>query len=296
MKWGVIWISVFLVLSACEKSDIYPYSEEDPDRYRLIKISNFGNSADTEPSTFVDLEYDDHGNLIRESLYDFPNTLFTYKEYDYENNLLKEKRIYDGEVGSLRLGTYRIYTYDNSKLIKEELYLSNGTFRYSKHYEYDGSNLVNTYKFDDKLGIYHQYRYTYNSQDLVTLEERFMYDQQLDDYTKYQYDDRWRVSKTELFHPDHTIIQTREYIYTGSSTLPAEELYYDADGQLSQQWQFVYDDLWNLTETNKVTSNGIRPLSKKKYLGKLLIEQIQYAFNFGYSEWWVTRYEYEEIR
>ena len=144
MKRGIILISMILGLACCEKASINPLSDNElnTDNYRLVKILNYGSTSDSEPNTFVDIEYDSNGNLIKESLYDYPNTLFTYRKYYYENNLLKEKRVYDGQVGNLQLGTYRVYQYENSKLIKEELFLSDGTSKYTKHYEYDGDNLV----------------------------------------------------------------------------------------------------------------------------------------------------------
>lgn len=291
MKRGIILISMILGLSCCEKTDINPLS----DNFRLVKILNYGSTSDSEPNTFVDIEYDRNGNLIRESMYDYPNTLFAYKEYDYENNLLKEKRVYDGQVGYLQLGTYRVYEYENSKLTKEELFLSNGTSKYTKHYEYDGDNLVNTYKFNDELGVHHQYKYKYNQDNLVTLEETYMYDQQLDGYTKYHYDEKLRLIKTEIYDYDESIIQTQVHKYVGNSTLPTEELIYDSQDELSQQRELLYDEFDNQTEIIIVDERGSHSLFKKTYNGNLLIEFIQYAPSWGYTEWFVTRYEYEEI-
>jgi hypothetical protein len=143
----VLLISVF----SCTK-DEYEDLISEPENYRLSKVLNYGSSSDSEPNTFMDLEYDENGNLQRESLYDYPSTLFTYREYDYDsNNLLIEKRNYDGQVGNLRLGTYTKYEYENGNLIKEELYSKNGTLKRTKFYEYENGNLINTYKLDDKL-------------------------------------------------------------------------------------------------------------------------------------------------
>jgi hypothetical protein len=283
---------VCFALTGCEKGDIYPLT----DNYRLVKILNYGSTSDSEPNTFVDLEYDNNGNLIKESMYDYPNTLFTYKEYDYENNLLKKKRIYQGQVGNLYLGTYRVYEYENSKLIKEELFLSNGTSKYTKHYEFSGDNLVNTYKFNDKLGIHHQYKYEYNSDNLVILEETYMYNQLRGGFTKYYYDDKLRLTKTEIFNYDETIRQTEEHKYIGNSASPAELLIYDSQGELTQQRELLYDDFGNQTEMRIIDEQGSHSLFKKTYNGNLLIEHIRYAPNFGYSEWTVTRYEYSKIK
>ena len=265
IKRGTILILIILGLSSCEKTDFNAVLENEliTDNFRLVKILNYGSTSDSEPNTFVDIEYDSNGNLIKESLYDYPNTLFTYREFDYENNLLKEKRVYDGQVGNLQLGTYRIYEYENSKLTKEELFLSNGTSKYSRHYEYAGDNLVNTFKLNDELGVHHQYKYKYNEDNLVTLQERYMYDQQRDSYTKYNYDDKLRLIKTEIFNYDETIIQTQEHKYVGNSTLPTEELIYDSQGELSQQRELFYDEFGNQTEIIVVDERGSHSLLKK---------------------------------
>ena len=288
----VLLISVF----SCTK-DEYNDLFSEPENYRLIKVLNYSSSSDSEPSTFMELNYSENGNLQRESLYDYPSTLFTYRTYDYDsNNLLKEKKIYDGQVGNLSLGTYAKYEYENGNLIKEELYLANGTLKRTEHYEYEGANLVNTYKVDDELGIHHQYKYTYNDLNLLILEENFMYDQELSSFTKYSYDDNSRLIKTEIFNPDETIPQTVEHKYTGNNTLPNEEIYYDSDGNLTQRRQLIYDAFKNLTETKIITDEATNTLFKKKYNGKLLIEYITYAPTWGYTEWTVTRYEYEKIK
>jgi hypothetical protein len=206
MKRSIVLFSIILAISSCEKTNDYP----SLDNFRLTKILNFNNSTDLEPSGFVNLEYDESGNLIKESLYDFPNTLYTYREYDYENNVLTEKRIYDGQVGNLRLSTYRKYEYENKKLIKEELHSSDGSLKYTTHYEFVGDNLKTTYNENDELGIHHQYKYTYNDLNILILEERFMYDQQLEVITKYLYDNNNRITKSEIYDSIGTKIKTEE--------------------------------------------------------------------------------------
>jgi hypothetical protein len=265
------------------------------DEYRLVRILNYNTSTDLDNYSFTDLEYDGNGNLCKESLYDYPATLFTYREYSYENNLLKEKRIFDGAVGNLQLGTYEQYTYENSNLVKEELFLSDGTLRYTTHYEYAGKNLMNTYKVSDDLGIHHQIKYTYNSLNLVVREESYMYNRELEEFTKYYYDDQLRLIKTEIFSADSSVIQTQENKYVGNSTSPSEINFYNSSGMLAFKHQYIYDDLENLTETRIIDGQCTHILEKNKYDGYLLIEHIQYIPSFGYAEWYVTRYEYSKI-
>ena len=279
----------------CTK-DEYDDLFSDPENYRLIKVLNYNNSSDSDPSTFMELKYSENGNLVRESLYDFPSALITYKEYDYDNNnLLKEKKIYNSQFGNFSLGTYIKYEYKNGKLIKEELYLANETLKRTKFYEYENGNLINTYKLNDRLGIHHQYKYSYNDLNVLILEEVFMYYQELSSFTKYSYDDDLRLTKTEIFDHNKMIFQTVEHKYIGEETLPFEEIYFDSNGNLTERRQLIYDDFDNLIETMIITKHGTYTLFKKKFKGKLLIEYIHYGPTWGNSEWGVSRYEYEKI-
>ena len=292
---------LLIIVFSCTK-DEYDKMFSNPENYRLIKVLYYSSSSASEPHSFMDLKYSANGNLQRESIYYYPSTLFTYMEYDYDdNNLLKEKKIYDGQVGNLSLGTYTKYEYENENLIKEELYLANGTLRQTKIYEYKNDNLINTYKLDDNLGMHHQYKYTYNDLNVLILEEVFMYDQEMSSYTKYSYDDNLRLTKSEIFDHNKTISQTVEHKYTEEDTLPSEEIYHNSDGIISQRRQLIYDDFENLIETIIITQWATNTLFKKKFIGKLLIEHISYIQDskyteWGYSELGVSRYEYEKIR
>lgn len=266
------------------------------DNFRLVKVLNYSNSTDTDPYTYMDLEYSVDGNLQKELLYDHPNTLFTYREFDYRDNLLIEKRIFDGQVGNLTLGTYKKYEYDGDNIIKVELYLADGTLKRTVYSDYEGENLVNTYKVDNELGIHHQYKYTYNDLNLLILEEQFMYDQKLSGFTKYSYDSNMRLIKTEVFNFDETIYRTIEHKYNGDNKLPIEELYYAPSGDMIQHRKLIYDDFNNLTEIRIINSSGNHPLFKKTFNGKLLIEHIQYLPTWDFKESSVTRYEYEIIQ
>jgi len=155
---------------------------------------------------------------------------------------------------------------------------------------------VNTYTVNDELGIHHRTKYTYNNFNLVILEESYMYNQVLDEFTKYHYDDQLRLVKTEICNADGSIIQTQEKKYIGSRTLPTEILFYGANDVFAWKYEYQYDDLNNLTEIRTMDGLDTHTLEKNKYDGKLLIEHIQYIPSFGYAEWFVNRYEYLKIR
>lgn len=219
-----------------------------------------------------------------------------YREYEYEGNRLTEKRIYSGQVGNLRLGSYTWYAYQNGQLSREESFSSDGTLKRTTHYEYDRDKLVNTYKVDDRFGIYGQYKYTYDNSERLMLEESFSYNQELDHFIKYSYDSMDRLIESETFNSKGNISSTVEKRYVDANTLPFEELYYDANGVLTQRRELLYDNYGNLIETIIVDQKGSSNTScKSKFKGELLIEKITYLPNFGYEEWTVTRYEYKKL-
>lgn len=287
-----IFLSLIIVfLLSCEKNDVFPTYYN----FRLTKILNYSNSTDSEPYGFVEYKYNADGNLIRESMFDYPNTLYTYKEHIYGNNLKIRTNIYDGQVGNLRLGTYRLFSYENEKLVLKELYLGNGTLKYKTIFEYEADSLVNTYKVSDKLGVHHQHKYTYDNYMRLVLEESFMYNQQLESSIKHYYDDNDRLIKSESYdrNGEKTSITKKKYI--GSNKLPSEVVYLNNEGIQTSKTRLLYDNSDNLIEIIYIVNNESHTLLKRKYNGKLLIESIRYSPNWGFTEWTVTRYEYSKI-
>ena len=286
---SILLIVAILTITSCEVNDISPTI----DNLRLTRILNYSSTTSSNPYGTVEFEYDNQGNLIKESMFDHPNTLTTYKVYEYDGKRMIKKRVYDGQVGNLTLGTYISYSYTNNKLTKQELFLSNGTLKYTTYYEFDGDRLINTYKVDDNLGIHHQSKYTFDNLNRLILEEIFMYNQELSEYTKYYYDNSNRIVKSEFYNGNGTITSYVEKIYDGSSKLPNEELYFDRNGTQTQKRQLLYDSWGNLTEIIVNSQGTTCRLFRRKYKGELLTEEIKYHPNFGCTEWTVTRYEYQ---
>ena len=279
-----------LVAFGCEERNISPTIEN----FRLTKILNFSKSTSSQPNGAVEFSYDNNGYLIKESTINYPNTITTYKLYEYSGNQVTKKKIFDGQVGNLTLGTYIKYYYSGDKVTKEELFLSDGTLKYTTFYEFDGDKLINTYKVDDNLGKHHQYKYTFDNFNRLTLEEVFMYNQELSEFTKYFYDNSNRLVRTELYDHNRTLTSHQERIYSGTSKLANEELFFDPSGTLTQKRQLTYDNWENLTQINADYLGTTCSLFRRKYEGKLLIEEITFLPSFGCAEWTVTRYEYEK--
>ena len=286
---AILLFTVILTIFSCEESDIDPTLEN----YRLSRILNYSSSTSSQPYGSVKFEYDDRGNLIKESMLEWPSILTTYKVYEYADEKKTKTKTYDGQVGNLRLGTFINYYYTNGNVTKEELYLGDGTLKYTTYYEFDGGdNLINTYKVDDNVGIHHQYKYLYDMRGLLMVEQVFMYDQELDGFTKYYYDNNDRMIKCELYDREGVLGSYIEKVYHGSDKLPDEQLSYNSDGQLIWKSELTYDGWGNLIGCTSEGQTSCRAFSRK-YKGQLLIEAITYHPYFGCEEWTVTKYEYE---
>lgn len=285
----MLLIGILTVLS-CTENDISPTI----DNFQLSRILNYSSSTSSQSYNTVEFNYDSNGNLTKESMLDYPNTLTTYKVYKYSGSKLAKKFIYSGQVGNLTLGTFINYYYTNDKVTKEELFIADGTLKYSTYFEFTEDRLINTYKIDDNLGIHHQYKYTFDNLNRLILEEVFMYNQELSESTKYFYDNSNRLLKNEYYNHTGTMISYMEKVYVGANNLPNEELYYDQSGALTQKRQLTYDRWKNLTEINIDYLGTTCRLFKRTYNGELLTEEIKYLLPFGCTEWAVTRYEYSK--
>ena len=279
-----------LVAFGCKEGSIWPATEN----FRLKKILSFSNSTSPQPYGAIEFSYSDNGNLIKESTINYPNTITTYTLYEYSGNQVTMKKIFGGQVGNLTLGTYIKYSYSGDKVTKEELFLSDGTLQYTSFYEFEGDKLTNSYKVDDNLGKHHHYKYTFDNLKRLTLEEVFMYNQELSGFTKYFYDSRNRLIRTEFYDHTRTLTSYQERIYDGTSKLANEEHFFDPNGTLTQKRQLTFDMWGNLTQINVDYLGTTCTLFRRKYEGKLLIEEITFLPSYGCTEWAVTRYEYEK--
>ena len=110
-------------------------------------------------------------NVVKESMFDYPNTLTVYTLYEFsKNNTLKCKKMFGGQVGNLTLGGYVNYYYTNGNLTKEELFSGDATLQYITYSEFDGANGIATYKKNDNLGVHHLYKYSYDKKNRLVSE------------------------------------------------------------------------------------------------------------------------------
>ena len=276
-----------------------------PDKVRLLKVFRYSNSTVSKHSGEVVYEYDEAGNLIKESSYDCRSTgnlIWMQKEYEYSENRKIKEKIFDGEVGNVTLGSYVVYIYSGDLLEKKETYCGRGCYGsliHSTNYEYDErGNLVRIYSVNSDNGIYGDIKYVYDNQNRLILEENT--ETEVSDYyhkyLKYIYDNDGRETKQEYYSVNNKLILYVQKVYDETSQLPSMDLHYDINGNLTAKYQHFYDEWGNLTET--INSRGCSYF-KRKYVGDFLIEDIDYGtWDTGFndcSESGVSRYKYQKF-
>lgn len=276
---------------SCEKEDY------NPEKFRLVKILHYAKSTDSQPKDGVERSFDEAGNLARESFYKYSPTvdLYMYNEYEYSGSKKMKMNLFDKENDIFKLSRSIDFFYENDRLIKEEFKRNNGTLLTSTNYEYQGGNLIREYCYEPDYGIFDEVKYTYDSQNRLTLEEIETSDVKASKYTKYIYDNDGRKKKLEYYNLNWELIRSVEMIYNGRSKLPVKDVHYDKNGVQTLQYLHYYDKRGNLTET--CLENGCS-LFKRKYNGGLLIEEIHYfdpVIQKECLEKGMTRYEYQKL-
>jgi hypothetical protein len=218
-------------------------------------------------------------------------------------------------AGNPTLGTYYEYVYDGDNLIREELYSGRdayGSLISSMNYEFDNKgNKVREYRYDPRLigqygaaysdGIINEKNYLYDNQNrlITVMTHDWDYDTPLLYVSeKYEYDNDNRVSKLEYY--DYTGFSGYvKKTYRGTSTMLDKEFCFDKNGNQTSKYQHYYDEWGNLTET---VINDECSIFKRKYKGKLLMEEIHYwAHEYGFwgrgqmPENGMSKYEYKEL-
>lgn len=260
------------------------------DHYRLTKILHFSKSDSPEPGGYVEFTYDGAGNLTRQSNYDIPELLSTYKTYTYINGRKATEKVYAGPVNALTLANTTTYTYQGDLLTKEDVRNDVGTMLRSKHYVYANRKLIETYTWSESLGKHHHYKYTRDGRGNVVKMQAYMYDNELSSTENYTYDSQNRVIRTERFNHQNALETVIITEYTGNNTLPSAEISRNAAGNGLARTTYEFDVAGNQIRT----LIGKNTLNRRKYYGRLLREEIRYAPTWGFTEAGMSRYEYEK--
>ena len=269
---------MFWVASSCNKEDFSTF--KNPDNFRLvIKTTNLGACLVFERV----YTYDKTGNMIRESLYEINceltrKTLLSYTEFEYLGNKKVKEKFFGGIAGSPTLSSYSLYFYEGDKLVREEYY--SGFNEVLSLYD------TRNYEYDERGNLVIEFWHGYYRGSTIPGESEL----------KYSYDEQNRlVLKETIGIDDVNSSNYIEYIYKGTGKLPEKELHYDGNGNLTVTYHHYYDSFENLLET-KINDECSK--LKRKYKGKLLIEEIHFWSSWGLggcSENGMSKYEYEGI-
>ena len=290
-KLAVIMLIMAVWQSSCEKE------ENHPEDFRLIKVLYYSKSTSAQPDDGIEYTYDETGNMVKESFFDYlsATALRQYREYEYSGNRKSKMKVFDGKNGNLELKWYVDYFYENNRIIREEFKKPDDFLYGTTNYEYNSGNLIREYYLDDGV-ISGEMKYTYDTKNRLILEENDASDVKKIKYIQYTYDNNGRKSKLEYYNVNRDLLKYIEKVYNGGSKLPVKDLHYDKDGKPIAQYQHYYDKLGNLTETRYKDDCS---LFRRKFQNGLLVEEIKYVDPFekgGCSENGTARYEYEEIK
>lgn len=272
---------------------------------RLVKILNYSNSSASKLTGEVLYNYDEAGNLINESYFDEWNgTMIPVMclEYEYSGNNKIKESVFNCSNGQV-LSSYTEYLYEGCQLVKEKIYRGyDSSLLNSTTYEYDerGNLIRKRYASHHRIETSNEHKYVYDDQNRLILEEtpEIGVSEYYHKYLKHIYDNSGKEVKLEYYNVNEELIRYAEISYNGASKLE-KELYYDKNGTRTVKYQHFYDEWENLIET---VINDECSKFKRKYNGKLLIEEIHYWWHeYGYfgtgqmPESGMSRYEYEEL-
>jgi hypothetical protein len=276
---------------ACNKDSVSKDDYSSVSDYRIKRMVHYSSSTSDRETMGVEYTYDNSGNLIKESYYDYypQKVLYMYREYKYSANKKIREDIYDGTVYELRLGLYSIFHYTDGNLTKEEVFSGyDNSYIHSLNYEYDSrNNLVRRYH-EMVNDIASDVRYSYNDKNRLILEENTASGSTEYKYIKYIYDDKDREIKQEYYNIDWQLLYYVSKIYENGSSNPSEEFH----SAYQTRYRHYYDQWDNLEET---VINDSCSLFRRTYNGKLLIESINYNVVWGCVESGMTKYEYDKV-
>lgn len=294
-------IGVLFIGFGCEKDSL---SKKDPisngnypklGEYRIKRAVHYSSSTSSEERSGIEYFYNQEGNLIRESYYNYPaKTLFLEKVYEYSDKVRIGQKIYSGETDKLTVGLYSVFHYLDGHLIKEEVFSGyDNSFVHSLNYEYHGNNLVRKYRYDPAFGIMGEMKYTYDNNSKLVLEENSSSNVDEYKYKKHVYGENGREVRIEYLNVNKDLLFYTDKVYEKENPNPLQELKFSKNGKLEIKYKHFYDRWNNLTET--VINDGCSTF-RRKFDGELLIESISYSLTWGCVEAGMTKYEYEKIK
>lgn len=230
---------------------------------RVIKESvQFPDGTEDEYSLFT---YSSDGTLLlKEELYEAASRdLLESREYQYQGNLVSEKRIWDGQK---KLKSRRVYQYTNGLLTEEAQFNKENVLQARLIYQYDSQNRKIEWKTLDGSGsVVGISKYYYNGEKAPIRTELYGPGENLElvisiTYTEgkkvrevftspdgkvekevvYRYDDKGRLLGQTEYSPTKAKLGSVAYEYPADSTVPSREIRLDGRDKPKKVVAFEY--------------------------------------------------------
>lgn len=251
-----------IVFSSGVDGDGYSYSKFDNEydaNDRLIKSTNLA-SGHGDYYEFSNGEFQEYMDEIKSQ----EGSVLSWVEYEYGNsdNLIKETNF--NESGNI--SRYTEYEYDKSdKLIKKTDFKSDGSITGYTGYEYDSSNnLIRKNNYDADGNVKSYIEYEYDSKNNMIKECNYSSNNNLSYYFEYEYDDSNNMIKQTRYSSDGNVNYYTDYEYNSSNnleksikhsggTLVTTDYYYDENDNLisvkmkgemgfsNKSYEYIYD-------------------------------------------------------
>lgn len=195
--------------------------------------------------------YNNDGNLIKETNINFNDSIVKTREYYYENDRIKKTLIYDGDK---KLLSKHIYHYDSERKLKHEEY-----------YDYvDNKNNQLIHNVYDKTLL--QNKTYYKLTDTLLTGEHIDFEKLiLKKYTTFRHNNKNKITEETSYDTLHRIITQEKYSYLREEQKKEYSYHkYDSEGELLNAAVRVYDDNGNLTESSYLVHKSIMGKKSKE--------------------------------
>lgn len=215
--------------------------------------------ADAESSYIVKGEYDENGNILKDTFYDLEGNMDYAYVYTYgEDGNLLEVTVYDKNDNPTK--SKEEYSYDANGIQRNYRKLSNGIVEKEEAYDENG-NLQNRIFYNDGK-IENCQEYSYDSNGNKISEKDYWYTQNGEKYMsslfEYTYDENSLLAKEEVY--DLVVDDSGEYMELKYYT----EYAYDIQGNIVEERYCSFDKIYG--------SNGIKKYTYDTECNLLAVE------------------------
>ena len=212
-----------------------------------------------------EFSYDNRGKLIEEIRKTFEGKLLGKVKYNYSDNLLFKKTIFNDEG---KVVTYYVSEYKNGNLLSVTQYDSKDNIQVISKYAYDKLGNKILWEVFDRKGIKMAFTKYYYDNRKVIKKEIYGPDSNLESYITISYSDGKKM-KEEYFDSQGKIKKYIEYQY--SNNLLQNEIYYNFAGEIVRKISFNYDTNKNINGIEIKNGDGklIERIEKKYVVFKI---------------------------